>query len=177
MNFFEAVENRYSHKEAFLPDAVPMRDLERIAAAGLAAPSGANRQSVRLIILPTPADIAPICKINPCIGLETAPAAILMLTDNRTHTGSFGMNFEMEDYSCATENMLLAATALGYASLWLDSPFFDAEKEAAARKAMGAPDEMKVRVILPIGKPASEGSRREKLPYSERVWVGRYLGK
>ena len=42
MDFFEAIEKRYSHKETFLPDPVPLADLERIAHAGLTAPSGAN---------------------------------------------------------------------------------------------------------------------------------------
>ncbi|MDR2571700.1 MAG: nitroreductase family protein, partial [Oscillospiraceae bacterium] len=51
MDFFEAVEKRYSHKEKFLPDAVPVEDLERIAKAGLAAPTGNNSQCVKLIIL------------------------------------------------------------------------------------------------------------------------------
>jgi len=173
MDFFEAVEKRYSHKTGFLADEVPLSDLERIARTGLAAPSGANRQSVRLIILPNRGDIADLCAINPTIGLETAPAAIAVLTDGRTYPGR-GMNFEMEDFSAAAENMLLAAVALGYVSLWLDSPYFDKEKQTAAKKVLGVPDEMHLRVVLPIGLPDGSGTRREKLPYNERVFYGRY---
>ena len=168
--FFEVVAARYSHKEAFLADAVPLPHLERIAEAGLAAPSGANRQSVRLIILPTRNEIQPLCAITSTIGLETAPAAIAVLTDSRTNPG--GMSFEMEDYAAAVENMLLAVTALGYVSLWLDSPYFDLEKEEAARKVLGAPDAMTLRAVLPIGLPDGTGSRRTKLPYNERVSYG-----
>ena len=51
MDFFEASAKRYSHKEKFLPDPVPLADLERIAKAGIEAPCGNNRQSVRLVIL------------------------------------------------------------------------------------------------------------------------------
>ncbi|MDR0503256.1 MAG: hypothetical protein LBH16_08045 [Treponema sp.] len=40
MEFFEAAEKRYSHKERLLPDPVPLKDLELIAKAGLAAPAG-----------------------------------------------------------------------------------------------------------------------------------------
>ena len=29
MEFFEVIEKRYSHKEKFLPDEVPMVDLEK----------------------------------------------------------------------------------------------------------------------------------------------------
>jgi len=173
MDFFEAVEKRYSHKTSFLAEGVPLADLECIARTGLAAPSGANRQSVRLIILQNRDDIADLCAISPTIGLETVPAAIAVLTDSRTYPGK-GMNFEMEDYSAAMENMLLAAVALGYVSLWLDSPFFDQQKQDAAKKVLGVPDEMHLRAVLPVGLPDGPGTRREKLPFNERVSYGRY---
>jgi nitroreductase len=171
MDIFEAFDARYSHKEGFLPNAVPAEDLERIAKAGLAAPSGVNRQAVRLVILSNRAALAPLCAVAPTIGLETAPAAIAVLTD-RAVTPADAFNFEKEDYSAATENMLLAATALGYVSLWLDSPYFDAEKERAARAVLGASDDYRLWAVLPIGKPDGTGSRREKLPFEQRVFYG-----
>ena len=98
----------------------------------------------------------------------TAPAAIAVLTDSAPFTGEW--NFEKEDYAAAAENMLLAATALGYVSLWLDSPFFDTEKQKAALKALNAPDGYHLRVVLPVGLPDGVGTRRDKLPYNERVF-------
>ncbi|MCL2355580.1 MAG: nitroreductase family protein [Defluviitaleaceae bacterium] len=168
MDIFKAFEERYSHKEGFLPAPVPIEDLEKIARAGLAAPSGVNRQSVRLIILPNREAIAPVCAVSSAIGLETAPAAIAVLTD-KTVTPSGEFNFEKEDYAAAVGNMLLAATAMGYSSLWLDSPYFDAKKEAAARAVLGASETMKLWAVLPVGKPDGTGSRREKLPFDARV--------
>ena len=170
MNIFEAIENRYSHKEAFLPDSVPLADLELIAKAGLAAPSGVNRQTVRLIILPNREAMGPLSDLTPHIGLSTAPAAIAVLTDGSL-TPPDRMNFEKEDYSAAVENMLLATTALGYASLWLDSPYFDAAKQQAARELLKAPEEYHLWAMLPIGKPDGTGTRREKLPYAARVTI------
>ncbi|MDR0271890.1 MAG: nitroreductase family protein [Clostridiales bacterium] len=174
MDIFEAFKKRYSHKDGFLPDAVPLADLERIAQAGLDAPSGRNRQTVRLIILPNRAAIEPVCAVSPTIGLETTPAAIAVLTD-KTLTPENEFNFEKEDYSAATENMLLAATALGYSSLWLDSPYFDREKEKQARAVLSVPEAYRLWAVLPIGKPNGEGSRREKLPFEERVYYQYFL--
>jgi nitroreductase len=71
------------------------------------------------------------------------------------------------------ENILLAATAMGYSALWLDSPYFDAEKEKQARTVLGASDDYKLWAVVPIGKPDGTGSRREKLSFSERVSYGR----
>ena len=170
MNIFEAIENRYSHKEAFLPTPVPLADLEQIAKAGLAAPSGVNRQTVQLIILSNREALDPISALTPHTGLSTAPAAIAVLTDGSL-TPPDRMNFEKEDYSAAVENMLLAATALGYASLWLDSPYFDAAKQQAAKELLRVPASFHLWAVLPIGKPDGAGTRREKLPYAARVAI------
>ena len=170
MDFFEVVEKRYSHKEKFLPDTVPVKDLEMIAKAGLAAPTGNNSQYVRLVILPDRDAIQPLCDIAPTDGIKTAPAAIAVLTDRSAQ--KIEWNFEVEDYAAAAAQMLLAATALGYVSLWLDSPFFDEAKQKAALKVLGAPEGYHLRVVLPIGLPDGEGSRREKMPFNERVFYG-----
>lgn len=172
MDFFTAVHERYSHKENFLPESVPLADLEKIARAGLLAPNGANRQLVRLVILPDREAIAPLCEIIQHGGLATAPAAIAVLTTDGTPPDS--NNFEKEDYSACVENMLLGATALGYAALWLDYPWFDAERQRRAKEALGAPENYHLWVTMPIGKPDGPGSRREKMPPEERIFYGKY---
>ena len=170
MDFFEIVEKRYSHKERFLPDAVPLEILERIAKAGLAAPTGNNSQCVRLVILPDRNSLQPLCDVAPTIGMQTAPAAIALLTDC---SGQGKYNFEVEDYAAAAENMLLAAVALGFSSVWLDSPYFDENKQKAALKVLNASETYHLRVVLPIGLPDGPGTRREKLSFSERVYYGK----
>jgi nitroreductase len=167
MDFFEAVEKRYSHKGRFLPDAIPLTDLERIAKAGLLAPTGYNSQCVKLVILQSRKEVEPLCSVVPTEGMLTAPAAIAVLTDSKAHNNDH--NFELEDYAAAATQMLLAATALGYASLWLDSPYFDEDRQKAALDVLGAPDRYRLRVVLPIGLPDGEGSRRVKRPFDERV--------
>ena len=174
MEFFEVIENRYSYKGRFLPDAVPLGSLELIAKAGLAAPSGNNSQCVQLIILPDSESLEPLRKIAGGDGINTAPAAIALITDHsRTVGGKY--NFEVEDYAAATENILLSAVALGYAAVWLDGPFLDEEPQLAARAALGLPAEgFHLRVLIPIGLPDGEGSRRTKLPFNERVYYRSY---
>jgi len=174
MNLFEAIKTRYSHKETFLPDPVPLVHLEQIAKAGIAAPSGVNRQTVRLIILPNRDAINSLSQLTPHPGLDTAPAAIVLLTDSTVYDWG---NFEKEDYSASMENILLAATALGYSSLWLDSPYFDVKKEIAAKELLHIPDNHRLWAVIPIGKPNGIGARREKLPFEARVSYGYYGGK
>ena len=171
MDFFEAVEKRYSHKERFLPNPVPLKDLEKIAGAGLLAPTGVNSQCVRLIILPDRAAVQSLCEVSPAIGLSTAPAAIAVLTSS---TSQGRINFEMEDYAAATAQMLLAITALGYTSVWLDSPYFDGDRKEAALKVLGVPPGYSLRVVLPVGLPEGPGNRRSKMSFEERVSYGAF---
>ena len=170
MDFFEAVESRYSHKERFLPEAVPEAVLEQIAKAGLAAPTGNNTQCVKLVILRNRNEVQKLCNVVKTEGLLTAPAAIAVLTDSEGHRAPY--TFEMEDYSAAATAMLLAVSALGYVSVWLDSPFFDENNQKAALAALGASERYHLRVVLPIGLPEGQGTRRQKLPYHERVSYG-----
>ena len=173
MDFFEAVQKRYSHKEGFLSTPIPRDHLEKIAHAGLMAPSGGNAQSVHLIVLPDRVALDPVCKIAPTIGLETAPAAIALLTDVSTQSNTV-LNFEKEDYSAACENILLAVTALGYSALWLDSPYFKEENEKAVLSLLNAPAGFQLWVVIPIGLPDGAGSRREKLPLNSRLHYGKF---
>ncbi|MCL2420776.1 MAG: nitroreductase family protein [Defluviitaleaceae bacterium] len=172
MDFFEAVEKRYSHKEGFLPTPMPREHLEKIARTGLLAPSGANMQSVRLVLLPDRAAIQPLCDIYPTMGLMTAPAVIALFTDGTTQ--NMPVNFEKEDYAAACENILLAATALDYAALWLDHPYFDEGNRKAAEKLLNAPEGYNLRVVIPLGLPDGAGSRRAKLPLNERMVYGKF---
>ncbi|MCL2425695.1 MAG: nitroreductase family protein [Oscillospiraceae bacterium] len=171
MNYFVAVIERYSHKERFLPNVVPQRILDKIADAGLRAPTGNNTQCVKLVILRNRDEVQRLGDIVGTNALLTAPAAIAVLTDSKGHRAPY--NFEIEDYSAAATQMLLAAVAMGYASLWLDSPFFDEAKQAAALEALGASNRYHLRVVLPIGLPDGEGSRRDKLSFGERVSYGK----
>ena len=167
MDFFEAIQKRYSHKEGFLPTPMPKEHLEKIAHAGLSAPSGANRQSVHLVLLPDRASVQTLCDIAPSAGLQTAPAAIALLTDRATQKEP--ENFEIEDYAAACENILLAATAMGYSALWLDYLYFDASNQKAALTLLNAPEGFHLRVVIPIGIPDGPGSRREKRPFGDRM--------
>ena len=171
MEFFEAVEKRYSHKERYLPDAVPLSALEQIARAGLAAPTGNNSQCVRLIILPDRESLQPLCDVAPTEGLLTAPAAIAVLTD---HSAQGIYNFEVEDYAAAAGNMLLAIVSMGYVSVWLDSIYFDEARQKAALVVLGAPEGYHLRVVLPVGLPDGPGTRRSKMPFNERVSYVRF---
>ncbi len=54
MDAIEAILNRHSYRGRYRPEPVPREDLVTILRAGLAAPSGCNKQTVSLIAVDDP---------------------------------------------------------------------------------------------------------------------------
>ena len=76
----ELIMNRRSYRGKFRPDKVPREDLTAILNAGLAAPSGCNKQTTSLIAVDDPAILGQIHDVtDPPVG-ETAPAMICVLS-------------------------------------------------------------------------------------------------
>jgi len=174
MDLFEACEKRYSYRGAYQDKPVPQEDLERIVSAGLAAPSGCNAQTTTFVIVSDPGLLVEMRKIHSMKAVQDAKAIIACVTAKKPVPVYEDQNFEAEDCAAAIENMLLAISALGYASVWIQGHL---SKEGRAEKInalLGIPAERTVRVILPVGVPAGEGERRPKKPFGARAWFNRH---
>lgn len=173
MEFFEVVKKRYSHKGAFDPThPVPREHLVQIVEAGIAAPSAANGQSTEFIIIDDKALLAQIGEITGSVPLKTAPASIAVVSD--VGTGAPGVSYYLEDYAAAMENMLLAATALGYACGWIDAVFKDPAIRNAVSELLYVPDDRRLMAIMPVGRPGEPATRRPKKPFERRASWNRY---
>ena len=169
MELLEAVNRRHSYRGAFTEDPVPEADLLRIAEAGVRAPSGCNKQTTHFCIVNDPQKLKAIAALLPRPVVQTAQAILVVVTDNRPAYGD--MSFEPQDYGAAVENMLLAVTALGYATVWLDGVL---RHDGIAEKIAGIINltdrkHFTVSVILPVGIPGEIHSQHERLPLGERV--------
>lgn len=167
MDLFEAIAKRHSYRGPFLEKPVPREDLRKIVQAGIQAPSARNAQSTTFVVVDDPAIMARLREIVPI----SAPAAIVCVVDPTpvVHDKSF----ELQDCAAAVENMLLAITALGYASVWLEGALHGGKAEQVA-ELLGVPPGKRVQVILPVGVPAEKWQQREKKPFEERAWFNRY---
>ena len=163
MELFEAIEKRASVRD-LKPVAVPDAELERILDAGRRAASGKNLQPIEFIVIRDPDTLKKLSAAQGCIadvGLAIAVAAAPEKSP-----------FWLEDVAAATENMLLAIAALGYATVWIEGTLRRAEEEH--KKALGVPEEMRLVVVLPIGEAKGPVQQREKRPLSEMVHRERY---
>lgn len=135
MEFFEVIEKRYSYRGAFKDQPVPKEDLVKIVEAAVKAPSGLNRQTCGFVVVTEPALRAKLNEIFPHQGIASAPAVIVALSSYKEVYK--GKAFEIHDYAAAVENILLAVTALGYATVWTDGETADGDRQAPHRQAFG----------------------------------------
>jgi nitroreductase len=173
MDVFEAIERRHSYRGVFAPQRVPRADLERIVTAGIRAPSGYNGQSTSFVIVDDSDLLAKMAAITGSALIGAAPAAIVAVMDPDATPGRH-LNFGIEDYAAAVENMLLAVTALGYAAVWLDGMLRSERRAEKVGALLGVPVSREVRVILPVGVPAEQWVQREKRPFAERAWFNEW---
>lgn len=169
MNVFDIIQSRTSYRGAYKPQPVPREHLEMIMRAGLAAPSGCNKQTTSLIAVEEPKLLSELLSmIEPPI-CPTAPAMICVLTQEIFAYRD--KRFNVQDYSAAIENMLLAIKALGYESCWYEGHITDDDDIGGQlAKRLGAPDDHKLVCVLPVGIAAENVTSPKKKPFNERAW-------
>ena len=169
----DTIARRASYRGKYLPDPVPREHLTAILQAGLDAPSGCNKQTTSLIAVDDPEVLAKLhAVIDPPIGV-TAPAMICVLT--KRIIAYRDRCFATQDYAAAIQNMLLAITALGYESVWVEGHITDVDR--IGRKMadiLGVPEDMELVCFLPVGKAADPVTRVKKKPFDQRAWFNGY---
>ena len=175
MNVMEAIMNRHSYRGRFQSTPVPRENLIKIVEAGLAAPSGCNKQTTSFIIVDDPVVLEKVRSvIDPPVG-ETAPAIICVLTQRINAYRD--RCFAVQDYSAAIENMLLAAVALGYQSCWYEGHITDEDRIGyKMSKLLDVPDAYELVCFLPIGIPETSPHGPKKKAFEERAWFNAFHG-
>ena len=174
MNMIELILSRHSYRGKYLPVSVPRNDLREIVEAGLAAPSGCNKQTTSLIAVDDPSVLE---QLYAAIGRPyegTAPAMICVVTQKIMAYAD--RTFYIQDYAAAIENLLLAIVAKGYQSCWYEGDITgeDSEKGSQMAKILGLPAGHMVVCYLPVGIAADEVKPRAKKPFAERAWLNGY---
>lgn len=169
MNTIDAILNRTSYRGKYKDIPVPRSDLRKIMEAGMAAPSGCNKQTTSFIAVDDRRLLKELHNvIKPPIG-ETAPAMICVLTQKIYAYRD--RCFHVQDYSAAVENMLLACVELGYQSCWVEGHITDTDQigQQMAR-ILNVPEGYELVCFLPVGIAAEPLKRASKKPFEERAW-------
>jgi len=82
-----------------------------------------------------------------------------------------GKCYNVQDYSAAIENMLLAIVALGYESCWYEGYITDEDRIGdQIAKILHVPDEYELVGVLPVGIAQSKSTGPRKKDFRERAW-------
>lgn len=174
MNTLECIKSRCSYRGEYIIDEIPSRDdLIKIMEAGLAAPSGCNKQTTSLIAVDDPAVVEHIKSvINPPVA-QTAPAFICVLTQRINAYRD--KCYAVQDYSAAIENMLLTIVELGYESCWYEGHITDDDRICdKIAEILKVPNGYDLVCILPIGKAKNEVTSPKKKEFKDRAWFNEF---
>lgn len=149
MDCLQALRGRRSIRR-YKDDPVKENDIMTILEAARMAPSAGNLQPCSFVVVRDAAVRAQIraAAFNQEL-LGTAPVIIVVCVDpeRSSYYGERGMNYYcMLDGANATENILLAAYALGYGSCWMGG-----FNEKAVKEVINLPDNMRVVSLVPLG--------------------------
>jgi len=158
MEAIDALRKRRSIR-SYRGEAVPRAVLETIVDAGRLAATGSNRQPWDFIVV-TERDM--IAQLSACGSwIAAAPALIVVVMNPASR-------WWVEDGAAAIENMLLACTALGYGSCWVEGDLQAHEERFMT--LLGIPHGRRLMAILPVGVPAEAPEPQKRALESVLHW-------
>lgn len=173
MELFEAIKSRRSIRK-FKEDIPDDESIERIIEAGIWAPSAGDLQSWNAVIVKdeqTKVRIALAAYVQEFIA--KAPVVIVMCA-NRANAGArYGERgrelYCIQDAACATQNMMLAAYALGLGAAWVG-----AFKDEDIVNLLNLPDYLRPVALIPLGYPDEEPETPPRRNVEEAVRNEKY---
>ena len=169
------IANRKSVR-AYTDEPVSDADIETLLRAAMAAPSAMNRQPWEFIVLKDRDSLDLLAgKLRHAKMLQQAPLAIVVCAETMLtlRDGTVVENMFWEhDASAATENLLLAAEAIGLGAVWTAAS--DPERSAIVKDALGIPGTIMPLCVVPIGHPANPDEQPKDKWKPEKIHYNRW---
>lgn len=158
MDAYDAIVTRRSVR-AFTALPVSPELVRKLLVAAMSAPSAGNQQPWHFVVVRARGSLEALAELLPHGKmLAHAPLAIVVCADLRLelHPG-----YWVQDCSAATENLLLAAHAMGLGGVWV-GVYPREERVAGVRELFGLPDEVMPLCIVALGYPAEPIGGKER---------------
>ena len=158
MNFQDLIKARYSVR-AYKPDPVADDKLARVLEAARIAPTAANRQAFRIIVIPTKGREAELRRIYVREWFVQAPLLLCVcaVPSEGWVRKADGWNAAEVDATIVMTHIVLAAAEEGLATCWIAA--FD---PAAAREVLGLPPEIIPSAFTPLGYAADTAAPKKR---------------
>ncbi len=171
MDFQELIRHRYSVR-SYKPDAVEDDKLQQVLEAARLAPTAANRQPFRVIVVHTEGRQEELRRIYDKTWFVEAPIVMCVCgVSDETWVRAGGRSYLDVDVAIAMDHIILAAADLGLGTCWIGA--FDA---GPARELLGLPDSVEPIVFTPLGYPNDQLRPKTRRPLEELVAYERWQG-
>ena len=169
MDVFEAIRSRYSVR-GYKPDPVDDEALQQVLEAARQAPTAANRQPFRIVVIHTEGREEEMRRFYARPWMAQAPLVLVVVVvpSEAWRRGDGKVYYEV-DATIALDHLVLAATALGLGTCWVAD--FD---PAAVREVLGLPDDVEPIALTPLGYPDRDRAATDRRPLDELVRYERW---
>ena len=164
-DMLDMIKERRSIRK-YTDEAVTDEQIRQLLEAAMAAPSGSNIQSWEFVVVRDPDLKRQLAQTHTWSHMAADAAAVFVVCGNERASHHW-----IADASAATENLLLAVTALGLGAVWVGI-YPSADREAHVREALAIPEEIRVLCLVPVGHPAESRSPRTQYEESKVHYEG-----
>ena len=164
MEYLELIRKRYSVR-AYKSTPVEEEKLQEVLEAAIQAPTAANKQPFRLIVMKTAGREADLKRIYARDWFVQAPLVICACAvKSESWVRRDGKNYADVDTTIAFDHLILAACDLGLGTCWIAA--FD---PAAAREILSLPVDWEPVAFTPLGYPADQWRPKKRRPASDLI--------
>jgi len=153
----------------FTGEKVPEEDIKTILKAAMAAPSAVNVQPWSFIVVQDEELLGELANRLPHAKMLAGAGTGIIVLGHPEKDDTYAREYWVQDCSAASMNILLAAKALGYGTVWT-GVYPDGSKVDTVREVLNIPDDIIPLNVIPIGFPAEEGRPRDKFNEGNISW-------
>ena len=169
MEFRDLIQRRVSNR-SYRDEPVPDELLDQVLDAARLAPTAANRQPFRLIVIRTAGREEELGRLYGRPWFVEAPLVIgIVSLPGPPWSRHDGKSYADVDATIAMDHLVLAAADVGLGTCWVAN--FDVP---TAREILGLPDEVEPVAFTPLGYSDDAGRPKKRKPLSDLVRYERW---
>jgi nitroreductase len=158
----------------YTDEPISKADIETMLRAGMAAPTAVNRQPWHFVAVTDKAKLAELAGRRGGMIKQAGVAIVVCGNMDKAMQGP-AQAFWVQDCSAATENILLAANAIGLGAVWTGCYPMD-DRVAEVSKALKLPETIVPLCVIAMGHPAEQPTPKDKWK-PENVSYNEFGGK
>ena len=154
---------------SYTGEPVSNEDIDKLLRAAMAAPAAIHMMPWKFIVVTDKAKLKALADGLPFAKMLTKAGSGIVVCAVPEEAAMSSETFAILDCTCASENILLAAEALGLGAVWT-AVYPDKELMDFVRKEMNIPQHVIPLNVIPVGHPTDEEKAQDKYDAKNIHW-------